>query len=167
MVWPPDSPWAPWWRTSSKIARAICRLAKVKKNDKVYDLGSGDGTALLIAASEFDATGVGIEIDPLRAFVSKIRVRAHKLSEKISIKRKNFFDVKINDATVIFVYLVPKALLRLKEKFTNELKPGTRIVSYRYAIPYLQLIKKDEVHFLYLYVIQEKSQKKSKARNKI
>ena len=167
MVWPPDSPWAPWWRTSSKIARAICRLAKVKKNDKVYDLGSGDGTALLIAASEFDATGIGIEIDPLRAIFSKIRIKASKLSGKISIKRKNFFNVKINDATVIFVYLVPKELLRLREKFMNELTPGTRIVSYRYAIPYLPLIKKDEVHGLYLYIIPEKIRKKSKARNKV
>jgi len=54
-VWPPDSPWAPWWRTSQKTARAICKLAKVKKGDLIYDLGSGDGTALMIAAKEFGA----------------------------------------------------------------------------------------------------------------
>ncbi len=160
MVWPPDSPWAPWWRTGRWIARAICRLGEVSKKDVVYDLGSGDGTALLIAAKEFGAHGVGIEIDPLRATIARARIRAAKLQDKIRIIRQNFFKVPINDATVIFVYLVPKALLRLKPKFLSELKPGTRIVSYRYEIPYLPLKKKDEVHQLYLYTIPAGSKKK-------
>ena len=38
MVWPPDSPWAPWWRTSHQTARAICQLANVKKGDLIYAL---------------------------------------------------------------------------------------------------------------------------------
>lgn len=151
MVWPPDSPWAPWWRTGRWIARAICKLGGVSKKDIVYDLGSGDGTALLTAAKEFGARGVGIEIDPLRATISKARIRAADLQNKIQVLQKNFFHVPIDKATVIFVYLVPKALLRLKPKFLSELKPGTRIVSYRYEIPYLPLVKKDEVHQLYLY----------------
>ncbi len=153
MVWPPDSPWAPWWRTGRKIAIAICRLGNVTKKDTVYDLGSGDGTALLTAAKEFGASGVGIEIDPLRAAIAKARIRTAKLQDKIRIIRQNFFNVPISDSSVIFVYLVPKALLRLKKKFLSELKPGTRIVSYRYEIPYLPLAEKDEVHQLYLYTI--------------
>ncbi len=151
MIWPPDSPWAPWWRTSGRIARAMCRLAGVKKNDVVYDLGSGDGTALLLAASEFGAKGVGIEIDPLRAYFSMTRLRFGKVDRKVKILQKNFFDVSIADATVVFVYLVPKALLRLKPKFASELRPGTRIVSFRYKIPYLPLVANDEIHQIYLY----------------
>lgn len=153
MIWPPDSPWAPWWRTSGRIARAMCKLAKVSKKDVVYDLGSGDGTALLIAASMYGAKGVGIEIDPLRAYVSMTRLRIEKVEDRIRILQKNFFDVDISDATVIFVYLVPKALRRLKPKFASELKPGTRIVSFRYQIPYLPLKEKDEIHQIYLYVV--------------
>ena len=160
MVWPPDSPWAPWWRTGRWIAIAICRLGGVSKKDVVYDLGSGDGTALLIAAKEFGARGVGIEIDPLRATISKARIRAAKLKNNIKVLQNNFFNVPINDATVIFVYLVPRALLRLKPKFLKELKPGTRIVSYRYEIPYLPLKKKDEVHQLFLYTIPTAGKKK-------
>ncbi len=153
MIWPPDSPWAPWWRTSGRIARAMCKLAKVTKKDKIFDLGSGDGTALIIAASEFGAKGVGIEIDPLRASFSKTRVKLSKVENKVQILQSNFFDVPISDASVVFVYLVPKALLRLKPKFAAELKVGTRIISYRYKIPYLPLIEKDDVHQLYLYRI--------------
>lgn len=153
MLWPPDSPWAPWWRTSRRIARAMCRIADVDKNDTLYELGSGDGATLITAAEEFGAKGVGIEIDPIRVFISKIRVKLGGSNGSVDIIRKNFFDVDLHDATVIFVYLVPTALIRLKFKFASELKPGTKIVSYRYQIPYLPLVKKDKLHKLYYYTV--------------
>lgn len=152
MIWPPDSPWAPWWRTNKKTARAMCRLAKVGKDDTVYDLGSGDGTALIIAAKEFGAKGVGIEIDPLRSFISTLMIRINRVVDKVIIKRQNFFEVDISEATVVFVYLVPKALGRLLPKFRKELKKGTRIVSYRYEIN-LPLNKYDKENQIRLYVI--------------
>ena len=151
-VWPPDSPWSPWWRTNKRTARAMCELAKVEKEDIVYDLGSGDGTALRVAVKEFGARGVGIEIDPLRFFISSMLLHSNKLSDKVQIRRKNFFDVDISDATVIFVYLVPKALNRLLPKFKKELKKGTRIVSYRYEIN-LPLKKYDKENDIRLYII--------------
>ena len=151
-VWPPDSPWSPWWRTNKRTARAMCELAKVGKEDIVYDLGSGDGTALRVAVKEFGAKGVGIEIDLLRFFISSMLLHSNRLSDKIHIKRKNFFDVDISDATVIFVYLVPKALNRLLPKFKKELKKGTRIVSYRYEIN-LPLKKYDKENDIRLYII--------------
>jgi len=152
MVWPPDSPWAPWWRTNKKIARAMCQMAKVGKVDIVYDLGSGDGTVLIVAAKEFGAIGVGIEIDPLRYFISSMLLRSNRLSDKVRIIRRNFFDVNISEASVVFVYLVPKALNRLLPKFNKELKKGTRIVSYKYPIN-LPMIKYDNENEIRLYMI--------------
>src|SRR5580698_8326939 len=102
MLWPPDSPWSPWWRTTSRTARIECKLAKVKKGDVIYDLGCGDGTALIIAAKEFDATGVGIEIDLFRAWISKIKVRFSGVSDKIEIRRDSFWNHDISEATVVF-----------------------------------------------------------------
>lgn len=152
MVWPPDSPWAPWWRTNRKVARAMCKLAEVGENDVVYDLGSGDGTTLIVAAKEFGARGVGIEIDPLRYFISSMLLRSNRLSDKVRIIRRNFFDVNISEASVVFVYLVPKALNRLLPKFNKELKKGTRIVSYKYPIN-LPMIKYDNENEIRLYMI--------------
>jgi ribosomal protein L11 methylase PrmA len=152
MVWPPDSPWAPWWRTSHKTARAICQLAKIKKGEVVYDLGSGDGTALITAAKEFAAFGVGIEIDPIRYWISKIRIQRNGLSKKIKVVRKNFFKQNIKDADVIFVYLVPKALNKLLPKFKKELKKGTRIVSFVYEMK-LPLKGEDKKNRIRLYII--------------
>ncbi len=154
MVWPPDSPWSPWWRTSKKIARIMCRLAKVTETDYIYDLGSGEGRALIIAAKEYGASGVGVEIDPLRYWFSKLAVKFYGLSYKIIIERENFFDVDTSSATVIFMYLIPKTLARLKQKLLKELKPGTRVVSFAYKMD-LPLIASDEVNEVYVYEIPE------------
>jgi cyclopropane fatty-acyl-phospholipid synthase-like methyltransferase len=152
MVWPPDSPWAPWWRTSHKTARAICKLAKIRKGDLIYDLGSGDGTALITAAKEFGASGVGIEIDPLRYWISKIRLQRYGLSKRVKVIRKDFFKQNIKDADVVFVYLVPKALDKLLPKFRKELKKGTRIISFVYEMK-LPLKAEDKKNRIRLYVI--------------
>lgn len=152
MFWPPDSPWAPWWKIDKKTARAVCRFANISSKDIVYELGSGDGTFLDIAAKEFGAKGVGIEIDPLRYLFSKIRFKINGLNKKIKIIKKNFHDVDISSASVIFVYLVPRALGRLKPKFLKELKKGTPIISLKYKMN-LPLIKQDKKNKLYLYKI--------------
>ncbi len=155
MIWPPDSPWSPWWRTSRRIARIQCTLAKVSKNDVVYDLGCGDGTALITAAKEFGARGLGVEIDPLRYWYAKLAVRLAGASDDISIVRKNFFDVNVSDATVVIMYLIPKTLNRLKPKLLQGLKPGTRIVTFVYKID-LPIIAQDLKNEVYVYEIPKK-----------
>ena len=152
-VWPPDSPWSPWWKTDEQTSRSIGKLADIKKGDILYELGSGNGTTLFIAAKEFGARGVGIEIDPLRAVISRILLRFHGVAGKVRIHKKSFFDADISDATVIYVYLIPKALKKLQKKFENELQPGTRLVSLVYPIPYLPLKKEDQKQKLFLYII--------------
>lgn len=151
MVWPPDSPWAPWWRTNKKTAKAICRIANINSKDVVYDLGCGDGEVLLQTA-KLGARGVGIEIDPLRAFTANLRVVKNNFQNKITIKKKNFFDEDLSKASVVIVYLVPKTLEKLLPKFKKELKKGTRIVSFRYQMN-LPLKNKDIKNKLYLYII--------------
>lgn len=150
-IWPPDSPWSPWWTTSKDISRRICKLAGLSKKDKFYELGSGEGTTVIIAAKEFGAVCTGIEIDPIRNFIARLRVIFSGLSKKITLHRTNFFKIDLAPATVIYTYLVPKALLRLKPKFDKELKPGTLIVSFRYPITYYPLIKEDKENKLFLY----------------
>lgn len=152
MVWPPDSPWSPWWRTNSRRARLICKFARVNEKDIVYDLGAGDGALLITAAKEFGARAVGVEIDPLRVFISKLAVLFAGQRGKVKIIRRNFFDADITDATVVFMYLVPKALSALKPKLLKELKPGTRIVTFVYKID-LPILEQDLKNEIYLYEV--------------
>lgn len=150
MVWPPDSPWAPWWRTDDNKIRESLKLAKVTKKDVVYDLGCGDGRVLIIAAREFGAKGVGIEIDPLRYLIATLMIRINKVNDRVVIKRKNFFEQDLSGATVVFLYLVPKALERLKPKLTKELRSGTRIITVKYEMN-LKRIGEDKKDKLFLY----------------
>lgn len=152
MVWPPDSPWAPWWRTDKKTAKAVCRLAKINSQDIVYDLGCGDGE-VLIQSAKLGASGVGIEIDPVRFLVAKIRSYTNNVSRKIKFKRGNFFKENISKSSVVIVYLVPKTLEKLLPKFKKELKKGTRIVSFVYEIKGLKPVKTDKQNRLSLYII--------------
>lgn len=157
-VWPPDSPWAPWWQTPQDVCLEMARLAKVGKKDKIYDLGCGSGKALIVANKEFGAMGVGIEIDPLRAFWAKWNVWWQKAKE-ITIRKDNFYNINLSNATVLYMYLVPNALKRLVPKLSAELKPGTRIVSYVYDLPEVlfrgkvQLVKHDKQHKVFLYKV--------------
>lgn len=151
-VWPPDSPWSPWWRTNKEVARAVCRLAKVSNKDIVYELGSGGGEFILTAAKEFKCKkAIGIEIEITRHLISKIKLKKEKIKNAEFI-REDFKKIKLNDATVVYFYLVPAVIKRIIPKLKKELKPGTRIVSLRYEVP-MSLVKEDKENELFLYKI--------------
>lgn len=152
MIWPPDSPWSPWWRTNKKTAKAIIRLAKISRKDTVYDLGCGDGSALL-ESGLVGAHGVGVEIDPARVWVARARVVLGGCRALIQIKRGDLFKTDISDASVVILYLVPKTLERLESKFRKELKPGTRIITYVYPLTYFEKISQDKEHNLFLFKV--------------
>lgn len=151
-VWPPDSPWSPWWKTSVELSRVVCQIGNVTKKDTLFELGSGNGTTLMVAAKEFGARGVGVEIDPLRYWYSRFVMWRSGLAKQVTLYRKNFFQVDISDATVVYVYLVPKALKKLQKKFLQELTPGTRVVSLKYTIPYLEEVIYDKESDLHVYI---------------
>lgn len=159
MIWPPDSPWSPWWRTNKKVAHAIIKLAEITNKDVLIDLGCGDGTVLIEAASLRNAHGVGIEIDPLRVSVARLRIQAKGLTSVVEVKRENFFDTNISEASVVIVYLIPKTLKRLESKFFKELKPGSRVVSYIYQIDFLPEIKRDKKNQIFVYRIPTNTEK--------
>ena len=155
MVWPPDSPWSPWWRTNGNVARAIIQTAKITKDDFLIDLGCGDGTALITAVKLKGAKGVGVEIDPSRVAIAKFRVIFSQLQDKVHIRKGDLFAEDISQASVVIVYLIPKALNRLEEKFRKELTPGTRIVSYVYPITYFPEIARDSKNQVYVYEVPQ------------
>lgn len=152
--WPPDSPWSPWWKTSAPAARAAARFAKITSSDIVYELGSGDGEFAITVAEDFDTKIVGVEIDPYRYFLSRLRLKFHsRARSKVTLIKKNYFHVDISPATVVYFYLVPRAIERLVPKLKKELKKGARVVSYRYEVPGLTQIGFDKKNKLYIYKI--------------
>jgi len=125
---------APFVPTKRRDIERLLKLAEVKKDDKVYDLGSGDGRIAIAAAEQFGAKVEGIEISLLPYIFSKILVRIKGLQKKVSIHYGDFFQVNLKKADVVICFLTPKAMKKLKPKFKKELTKNTRIVSYAFPL---------------------------------
>jgi SAM-dependent methyltransferase len=125
---------APYVPTPEHIVRRMLRLADVSGQDVVYDLGSGDGRIVILAAQEFGARGVGVEIDS--QLVQKARRNAEQagVSHLVEFRRDNLFDVSLEDATVVTLYLWPDMNNRLRPKLRRELSPGDQVVSHSFDI---------------------------------
>ena len=120
---------APWVPTPKKIVRKMLTMAEVKPGEVVYDLGSGDGRIVMIAANEFGANAVGLEINPLWVLWNKlISLR----SRNVKIIWANFFNVDLGKADVVTLYLWQDTNDRLKSKLEKELKRGSRVVSHAF-----------------------------------
>ena len=125
---------APFVATPTPVVRQMLILAELQPGELLYDLGSGDGRAVIIAAQDFGAKSVGVELrDDLtkRALES---IQNLDLAEKTEIIQKDIFDVNLSAANVVFLYLTTRANERIKPKLELELKPGTRVVSHDYEI---------------------------------
>lgn len=103
-----------------------------KKGEKFYDLGSGTGRTMIIAAKKFKLDVYGFELSPPLVFFAKINLWLHKIKNTIYIE--NFYKQDLSDANIIFCFLTPQAMLKLKDKFEKELKPGTKIISYAFQV---------------------------------
>jgi SAM-dependent methyltransferase len=120
--------------TRQPIADAMLRLAGVTSDDVVYDLGSGDGRILVIAAQKYGARGVGIELDPQLVELSRVIAREGEVADKVTFIEGDLFTADISAATVVTLYLSASVNLDLEPKLRNELRPGTRIVSHQFPI---------------------------------
>jgi tRNA A58 N-methylase Trm61 len=109
-------------------------LAELKPGDILYDLGSGDGRAVIMAAQDFGAISVGVELRDDLAKRALDNIHKLDLKEKTQIIQKDIFTVDLSSANVVFLYLTTSANERIKPKLEAELMPGTRIVSHDYEI---------------------------------
>lgn len=132
--------------------RKILKLAQVKKNDIVYDLGSGDGRILIIAAKEFHVKAVGVEKNRLMVLLSRWIIKRNDLQNKIKVIHNDIFKENLKNANVILMYLSNKLTQKLKPKFEKELKKGTRIVSASHPIVGWKEAKKIRTGHFYSYL---------------
>lgn len=123
---------APFVPTPMERVKKMLALAKIKPHEKVYDIGCGDGRMVYLAAKDYNANAVGLELSPLVYGLAKIRHFFWRSKAKIYFTDFRF--QKLADANVIVCYLLPESLARLQEKLEKELKKGTRIVSYAFPI---------------------------------
>lgn len=119
----------PFITSPDNVTLEMLSSAGVKKGDHVIDLGSGDGRIVILAAKKFDATGLGVEIDPSLVERSKVSARNAGVADKVEFRVQDLFKTDLAPATVITMYLLPEFNLQLRPALLA-LKPGTRIVSH-------------------------------------
>lgn len=124
---PLDVPYVP---TPMKVVDAMLDLAKVTKDDLVYDLGCGDGRIVVRAAQRFGCRGVGVDLDPQRIVEARTNAKKAGVAHLTRFEVGDVFDFDIAPATVVTMYLLPGINLQLRPRLLKELKPGTRIVSH-------------------------------------
>jgi hypothetical protein len=122
-----DVPYVP---TPHVVVEEMLRLANVKADDFVIDLGSGDGRILIAAVRKFGARGVGVDLDPDRIAESVYNAELAGVSERVAFLNQDLFKFGIAEASVVTMYLLPSVNIKLRPRLLRELKPGTRIVSH-------------------------------------
>ncbi len=137
--------------TPRRSVRQMLRYAEVGPSDVVYDLGAGTGAIVFRAARTYRAQVIGVEVEPLRILILRLRRRLGPDSDRIRIVWGNLFHLDFRSATVVTAFLWPGAMERLRPKFESELRRGARVVSHCHKVPGWTPSAYDPATDVYLY----------------
>jgi cyclopropane fatty-acyl-phospholipid synthase-like methyltransferase len=131
----------------------MLKLARVTPGDVVYDLGSGDGRIVVLAAQKYGARGVGIEIDARLVELSRQVAREGEVDDRVTFVQGDLFAADLSKASVVTLWLSESVNARLEEKLKRELPRGARVVSHQFPIgkwlPEKQIVVDGEDVFLW------------------
>ena len=150
-----DVPYVP---SSLKTAKRMLEIAEVGPRDVVYDLGCGDARILVLAVELFKAKkAVGYEIRRELYKTALEQVEALNFRERVTIVNGDLFNADVSEATVITLYLSRRMNKKLKQKLEREARPGTRIVSHGFEMPYWEPTREEWHHgdTIFLYTIPD------------
>ena len=141
----------PWRPTSSKRIRRALEMARVQPGEMLFDLGSGDGRVLVMAAREYRAIAVGIEISPLHCQVSRFLAWVNGVTDLVSIRRTDFYSADLEAADVVFAYMTSMQVARLRPHLERQLKAGARVVTISFDMDGWepQAVDRDQLIFIY------------------
>lgn len=121
---------APYVASPEMVVEEMLRLAEVGKEDVVYDLGSGDGRIVIMAAKLRGARGVGFELDASLVSQASENARRAGVAHLVEFRRQDVLTVDLSPATVVTIYLSQEANLKLRPAIRSQLRPGARVVSH-------------------------------------
>lgn len=142
----------PFVPSSKHSVKAMVKLARIKKGQTIYDVGSGDGRVLFEAAKS-GAKAIGIEINPYLVHYTNIRAFLSPYRGSITAQWSNLWKADLRDADVVFVYLIPWKMDILAQKLKKELKPGSLVISNSFIFPGWTVVREDKAHHVYAFNI--------------
>ncbi|UCE15577.1 MAG: methyltransferase domain-containing protein [Candidatus Bathyarchaeota archaeon] len=125
---------APYVSSPLSVVRRMLVLSELGSGELIYDLGCGDGRIAIMAAQEFGARAVGVELreDLVKNALEKISELG--LNGKVKIVQNSMFNVDLSSADVVTLYLTTSANEKVKPKMESELKQGARVVCHDYEV---------------------------------
>jgi protein-L-isoaspartate O-methyltransferase len=120
--------------TPQAVVDKMLEVAKVTKDDYVFDLGSGDGRIPITAASRYGARGFGVDINPKLIAEARRNAEIAGVSKLVEFRQQDLFETSVRDATVVGLYLFVWANEKLRPRLISELRPGSRIVAHDFPI---------------------------------
>ncbi len=121
--------------TPASVVRRMLDLAEVVPSDTLFDLGAGTGAIVFAAARRRGARVVGVEVEPIRMAVLRVRRWWGGPRDRVTLQWGNLFGTDFTGASVVAVFLWPGAMARLRPRFERQLAPGARVVSHWHPVP--------------------------------
>ena len=131
LAWPQDP--IPFVPSTMPVVDRMLQLAEVKKDDFLFDLGSGDGRILIQAAKKYGTRGIGIDLDPQRVAEARQKAKDEGVSHLVEFRAEDGTQTDISKATVVTLYMFKWFNNAIKPKL-QKLKPGSRVVAHDYDI---------------------------------
>jgi protein-L-isoaspartate O-methyltransferase len=150
---------APYYPTPETIVEKMLRLGELKAGEKVFDLGSGDGRIVIMAARKFKADATGVELDDALYQQSTERIRTLGLAATARIIHGDLMEQDYTSGDLITVYLLPISNDRVTPILEKQLKKGARVVAHDFEFSAWTPTKIQDIdddgegraHRLYLY----------------
>ncbi|OYT49719.1 hypothetical protein B6U79_01265 [Candidatus Bathyarchaeota archaeon ex4484_231] len=152
---------SPFVASPTAVIRRLLTLAELKPGEVLFDLGAGDGGPIIMAAQEFGARAVGIELRRDLARKTTKKIYDLGLQDRVKVINSDIFKVDLSPADVVYLYLTTSANEKVRPKLEADLKQGARVVSHDYEIVGWKPVKVERfcenprlgfpTHTLYLY----------------
>ncbi len=150
---------APYYPTPETIVEKMLQLGGLKAGEKMFDLGSGDGRIVIMAARKFKADATGVEYDKDLCKQSSDRIKSLGLEKQARIIQGDIMQQDYSSANLLTVYLLPDSNDKLRPLLEKQLKKGTRIVAHDFEFSGWTPERTEQVeddgegrsHTLYLY----------------
>jgi protein-L-isoaspartate O-methyltransferase len=126
---------APYFPTPQTIVEKMLQLGELKPGEKMYDLGSGDGRIVIMAARKYKADSTGVELDDALFKQSSQRIKTLGLSSLARIVHGDLMQQDYSSYDLLTIYLLPVAIEKVTPLFEKQLKKGARIVAHDFEFP--------------------------------
>jgi SAM-dependent methyltransferase len=144
----------PYYPSGRRVWEEVARLLPAGRSLRIVDIGSGLGGLVLdLARRRPDCEVSGIELAPLPWLASSLRARLTGSGARFL--RGDYESLNFGDFDVVFAYLSPAAMGALWRKARAEMRPGSVLLSYEFAIaerePDQRVVTTDSRKILYIW----------------